>query len=389
MESTEEAGARGTPSAPQVWRDLYATRWALLAAVLFALSCWGTWDGFHDAEGERWWAVVPMAAPAVLTIAYLLPAAWRPGATAQDLTARFLVTGFAAVVPLAVLNVLFLIAAWVVPSNRAEVRAAAGHYWWEGGLGQQIVMTGLGGWVGGMLGALFVFMVVILPVLAIRRPDLVAQGSHLTRIGGRRQRHNAVAFVYVGLAVCMVGLIAMAVTEGVGGADDFIRRVRLMIRSGIDAEWLAWSVGWLMFVGGILAMAYPVLRVALIRAGLLGGGERGERGGRSPDDGGAGQRGAGPGADGAGGARSGWPKWPLLAGAAAVVLGLVLLASWWGGIGYFTRVGLVLDNLGNPGFEGGAIVWLCGWALVVAGAAALAYSLVLLGAALFRRRRDR
>lgn len=375
----EVTGGEEPLTAGQVWRDLYATRWALLTGLLFALSCWGTWDSFRDVDGERWWAVVPLAAPAALTIAYLLPALWRPGSSAQALAARFLVTGMAAVVPLVVLNTLFLLVAYAVPANRVAI--LGNHYWWDGTLVLQVVTTSLGGWLGGMLGALFVFIVVILPVLALRRPRLIAEGSHLERIASGRRRMTAGAFVFVGLAVVVVGLIVMAVTEGLGGVGDLVRRVGLMIESGIHLEWAVWVLGWLLFAGGLLMMAYPIAQVLLIRTGVMGGGAADEP---VIDDPGSVDPGAGAAAPGRRRGR-GWPVWPLATGPAAFIAGLVLMAATGspGGVGDFV---IVVRHLGSPGFGAGAVVWALGWLLAAGGAIVLAYGVVRVVAALIRRR---
>ncbi|WP_309082410.1 hypothetical protein [Zhihengliuella sp.] len=400
MQTTNAAGGRGASPVANLWRTLYATRWAAVSVLLFALAAWGTWDSFHDGDGERLWGAMFMLAPAALAGGALVSSAWRPGPSAQALSARFLLTGALAAVPLVLLNVVFLIVAWSVPANRAAVAGYPGyHSWWDGGLGLQIVLVGLGGWIGGMLGALFVFIVIVLPILSIRRPGLVAAGSHLERIADGRTRSNAVAFVCIGLAVCVVGLILMAVTEGLGGLEDLTRRIGLMLDSGFYLDWGVWILGWAMFAGGLLVMAYPVARVALLRlrAALRGPDPaarepvvaRGTAVDREPDvgRGPTAARRAGTGRDASDDPRrrrrSG-PLWPLIAGPVAALAGFVMMSATGspGGVADFV---IVVRHLGSAGFGAGAFVWAGGWLLVAAGLIVLAYGGVRVVAGLARR----
>src|SRR5690606_7390814 len=69
------------------------------------------------------------------------------------------------------------------PVREAIARAADAnddfHYYWSEGIGQQLLLVPLGGWVVGAAIALGVCLIVTLPVLSLRAPRVVAAGSRI------------------------------------------------------------------------------------------------------------------------------------------------------------------------------------------------------------------
>jgi len=56
---------------------------------------------------------------------------------------RFLFTALLGSLPITFMSVLFLIVAWLIPTNRELVLSIDYHFWWEKGLGLQLLNVGL------------------------------------------------------------------------------------------------------------------------------------------------------------------------------------------------------------------------------------------------------
>lgn len=278
---------------PGIWRQLYGSRWLLLTAPIALIGCWLTVAPFFVEPKADWPSVMNMALPALIPVAYLLPAIWRPANSAGELAAQFAKVTFGAVWPVIGVTTLAFIAARLISGTPT---ADIPHQAWTGypfgnALAQHVLITFLFAALGGL--ALFVF--VILPVLVIRRPDVAAQGSHLERVGAASQdadastsgtqatpRHDGAApasritatrLVYLGLPANLLGFILLKIADGRLEVENLIERltaefhrtVDYVSRYGFDGDTLLWSLGFVLFIGGLLALLAPILMVIWAR----------------------------------------------------------------------------------------------------------------------------
>lgn len=257
-------------------RRAYLTPRVLIVVAAFALACWGTLDSFHDAGGERLLGAMPFAAPALLTGWMTLSVVWMRTFSLQTLMARILFAGFVGAVPLIIANMLFLVGAWMVPANRALIHGARFHYWWVDSIGMQVMLTGLGGFIGQLGGVLLVALIITLPILSLRNPKVVATGSHLWKVEDGKHRDTLAAYVFCGLGSFMLGLLLALPTKGVEDpysvVEELIFSAQLFFvyQRMDDLERVVWLAG-VGFMGGglmLVAVACGEVLVARIRYAL-------------------------------------------------------------------------------------------------------------------------
>lgn len=243
----------------------------LIAIAAFALSCWGTLDSYRDADGDRILGAMPLLAPGLLAGWMTLSVVWMRNFSIQTLMARILFAGFVGAVPVIIANTLFLLGTWAVPANRALIHSVRFHYWWEGSIGIQLVLTGFGGLVGQMCGVLAVALIITLPILSLRNPKVVATGSHLWKVEDSKRRDTLAAYVFCGLGSFILGLILVVPTKGLEDAfaivDELWFSVRLFFvyQRMDDVERVVWLTGVGFMAGGLMLLAVACGEVVVAR----------------------------------------------------------------------------------------------------------------------------
>lgn len=146
--------------------------------------------------------------------------------------------------PIVIVNVLVLLIAWMIPSIRTLVENYERyHYWWDGSINMQIMLTGLVGLVGQGLGALFAMLVTVLPVLAIKKPEAVAGGSYIERIEDKEKSNKIARNLYIGLSIFMLGLILIFTTDGMDFKLASLRLNMILEFGYAPMRWIIWLLG--------------------------------------------------------------------------------------------------------------------------------------------------
>lgn len=159
------------------------------------------------------------------------------------------------------------------PGIRATIRQAAAdnngfHYYWDEGITLGLVLVPLGGWLFGAVVALGVLIILTMPILSLRSPEVVATGSHLEKLEPGPRDHTA-ALVFCGLGATVLGITLWQFGGG-GHIGDFPQALRRFFASSSggylywpDAVWL---VGVVLVAVGLTALTWGCVRVLIARA---------------------------------------------------------------------------------------------------------------------------
>jgi len=270
--AAEHADTDGHP-----WRDetrslLRGVNLIVLIAAI-AAGIWGAVDSMTDAGGDRFAGSLFVAAPGVYAGWCMLEVAWKRLASVVTVLLRLVSACFFApafvAFPIGVVQAI-AVAFPGVRESIAEAKAANGgsHYYWDEGVVQQLLLVPFGGYVVGMCVALGVALILTLPIISIRAPQIAAQGSHIEKVDGAK-RLSATAFVFVGLGATTLGIVLWVFSDG----DSILevpqgigRFVRALSYGYVDGEELAWLLGVGLVVGGVAFMAWGCVRVLFARS---------------------------------------------------------------------------------------------------------------------------
>lgn len=208
----------------------------------------------------------------------MLELAWKTLATAGPALLRLMTACFIAplfvALPVGVIQAI----AVAMPGVRQTIDDATAandgfHYWWSEGIGAQLALVPGAGYVIGMCVPLAVILIIVMPVLSLRAPDVAAEGSHLEKVEPGR-RNATTAFVFVGLGATTLGIGLWAFGDG-GSIVDFPEDLARFAEGASygyyhwdDAMWL---VGVVLVVLGVAAMAWGCLRVLVARGRVAAG----------------------------------------------------------------------------------------------------------------------
>ncbi|MDP3950812.1 hypothetical protein [Microbacterium sp.] len=261
----------------RIWKDEFRSLLSgvnlvvLIAAI--AAGVWGVFDSMTDADGDRVWGNLTVAAPGIYAGWCMLEVAWKRLASVATVLVRLVSSCIVApafvALPVAVIQAI----AVAFPSARqaiadAEAANSGFHYWWSEGMASQLFLVPLGGYVIGMCIPLGVALIITLPIVSIRAPHIAGAGSHLEKVA-KGQRDSTTAFVFCGLGATVLGIILWVFGEG-GSITEFpedLGRFMQAMSYGYfywdDAMWL---LGVVFVVVGVALMGWGCVRVLFARA---------------------------------------------------------------------------------------------------------------------------
>ncbi|GEK85277.1 hypothetical protein [Microbacterium aerolatum] len=242
----------------------------LIAAI--AAGVFGVFDSMTDADGDRFWGNLVVAAPGIYAGWCMLEIAWKRLASIATVMLRLVSACFFApafvAAPIAVIQTI-AIAFPGVRDAIAEAQARNGgfHYYWDEGIGQQLFLVPLGGYAIGMCIPLGVALIVTLPIISIRAPHIAAQGSHLEKVDGAR-RISTTGFVFVGLGATTLGIVLWVFGDGgsiLEFPDGVARFLNALSYGYADWDDVMWLLGVLCVVAGVGLMGWGCVRVLFAR----------------------------------------------------------------------------------------------------------------------------
>lgn len=235
-----------------------------LAAVVIAAI--GTLDSFADTDGTRVLGALPFIAPGLVSLVHCLLILRRETPTGRDVTIHFLTSAFVVALPVVIVDLLFLIGAWLVPANQALVGSDAQNAWWPGSVGTQSVIMVFGGIFGQIGGALIAFILVVLPVIAIRRPRVIAQGGALEKIADTKIGKAAILSLVLGISAAFIGGLMVAFTRGLDIGDlgyelSYMGATFGQLGSAPISQ-MIWAIGLLLTILGLAAIVFTIIVVS-------------------------------------------------------------------------------------------------------------------------------
>ena len=241
----------------------------LIAAI--AAGVWGSFDSMTDADGDRFWGNLTVAAPGIYAGWCMLEIAWARlahiGTVLLRLVSSCIIAPAFVAVPVALVQAI-AIAFPSVRQSIADAEAANGgfHYWWSEGVVAQLFLVPMAGYVIGMCIPLGVVLIIVMPVLSIRAPKIAAAGSHLERVDGPA-RPSATAFVFVGLGATTLGIVLWVFGDG-GSILEFPEGVADSVAAlsyGDFSMEVLWPLGVVLVAGGVLSMICGCIPVLVAR----------------------------------------------------------------------------------------------------------------------------
>lgn len=264
-----------------LWKKFYTKQQLLFVIILFALSCWGTIDSFRDVHGDRFLGAIPGIIPGVL-------AAWQMlfilKLHKDELNTSIFVkwlyfTALLGSLPLIAANFLFTFAAWLIPANRTFLHSVNNHTYWEGSIGLQLFYIGGIGFILQLLGSILACIIIILPVFAKRKPDVITKGSILSNVEDDQQRGKLSFSIYISLAMLLIGFIIEISTIGYFLEYKPYQLSTLINQIWIESQWIVseilygiynteqilWLLGIVLIAIGILSLIWDVVQLVRIK----------------------------------------------------------------------------------------------------------------------------
>lgn len=276
-ESDGERGAEA-PSYRAELRRLVTGVNLVVLTVSIGLGVWGALDSMVDADGERFWGNLAIGAPGLYAGWCMLEPAWRRGVDLLSLMMRIVSACLIAPLLVAIPVGILLAIAVAFPGVRDVIASATAenrgfHYYWSEGIGTQLALVPLGGWIIGACIALGACLVLTLPILSLRAPSVLAAGSHLQKVAGAK-RDSTTALLFCGLGVLVLGICLWIFGDGDGIADfpsALWREVQYALRYG-EVYWreATWLIGVVLVVVGLVLAGAACVRVLWAR-GRAGG----------------------------------------------------------------------------------------------------------------------
>ncbi|MBT2484929.1 MULTISPECIES: hypothetical protein [unclassified Microbacterium] len=246
-----------------------------LAVLLLSIAAatWGVFDSVTDADGDRFWGNLAIAGPGVYAGWCMFEPALRRSTGVGLVILRLLSACLIAPALVAVPVGVILAIAVIFPGMREAIASSQAdnggfHYYWSEGIVSQLLLVPLAGWMVGACVALGVCLIVTLPILSLRAPDVVISGSHIEKVEGAK-RDTTAAFVFCGLGATILGIVLWVFGDG-GSILEFPRDLGRFLdgisHGVVDGQEAAWLFGVLLVVAGVLAMGWGCTRVLSARS---------------------------------------------------------------------------------------------------------------------------
>ena len=244
----------------------------VVLVVAIAVGVLGVFDSMNDAEGDRFIGLMSTAAPGIFAGWCMLEPALRrrtrTGSVFMRIASACLFAPVLVAVPIGVIQAI----AVLFPGIRHAIEVGAErnngfHYYWAEGIGAQLFLVPLAGYMIGMCIALGVCLIVTLPILSLRAPDAVSGGSRIEAVAAEK-RDPATAFLFCGLGATILGIVLWVFGEGgsiaefPGDLGGFIQSLAYGYVNWASAIWL---VGVVFVVAGVLAMAWACVPLLTAR----------------------------------------------------------------------------------------------------------------------------
>ena len=242
----------------------------LIAAI--AAGVWGVFDSMTDADGDRFWGNMIVVAPGAYAGWCMLEITWRRVPSLADVLLRLfsgcLVAPAFVVIPVSVIQLIAVAFPGVRETIAAAQQSNGGfHYYWDEGIAQQLFLVPLGGYAIGACIPLGVALIIALPVLSLRAPQVVAAGSHIEKVDGPR-RVSTTAFVFCGLGATTLGIVLWQFGDGdsiTRFPRELGRFLNALSQGYFDGEGAMWLSGVVFVVIGVALMAWGCVRVMFAR----------------------------------------------------------------------------------------------------------------------------
>lgn len=237
-----------------------------------AAGVWGVFGSMTDADGDRVTGNLVIAAPGIYAGWCMLELAWKRLASIATVMLRLVSACIFAPAFVAVPVALIQSVAVALPGvrdviARAQAHNGGFHYYWNEGIGQQLFLVPLGGYVIGMCIPLGIALIVVMPIISIRAPQIAAQGSHLEMVENTK-RTSTTAFVFVGLGATTLGIVLWVFGDGGSIAEfpgDLIRFMGYAMQGHLFWDDALWLLGVVFVAVGVIAMGWGCVRVMSAR----------------------------------------------------------------------------------------------------------------------------
>ncbi|WP_309102527.1 hypothetical protein [Microbacterium sp.] len=246
--------------------------------IAIAAAMWGAFDSMTDAGGDRFGGTLAIASPALYAGWCMLEPALRRGADVGSVIMRLMTACFIAPGLVAVPVGVVLAVAVIFPGMRdaitdAQTQNGGFHYYWSEGITAQVFLLPLMGWMTGACAALGVCLILALPILSLRAPNVVASGTHIEKVESSK-RDSTSAFVFCGLGSTVLGIVLWVFGDG-GNILEFPQGVHRAIttqsQGAFSWDESIWLFGVIFVVLGVLAMAWGCRRALSAPSGAGGG----------------------------------------------------------------------------------------------------------------------
>ena len=257
--------------APSLWHtEMSWVTWALIAASV-PVTVIAMFQAAEDPRGDTLWGVVMFITPGVVTAWAVLELLWAPNRTLGAAMFRLLaVPGVAAVVSTLTIAVMYALPA--MQEILAETRDHDGwHYWFGAEEGNPWLLSFLAGYGLGALVGLVVWVFVVLPVTAIRRPREFAEINMMSTAHEDSENNRRAGIAISFLLILLIAIPALIVGgAAAASADDVVELFA-------DAGWIlqapfenlgeiAWFLGLLLIPVAIWLLWYVYVTQRVDRA---------------------------------------------------------------------------------------------------------------------------
>ena len=242
----------------------------LIAFLLYLLSIIGIFDSIQDVRGDRWFGFLPFAAPSAFPIYISLSLIWAKDLDLTKFFRKLYFSIFVSGVPLIILNAMTYFIAAILPFNYQIVSSSSYHYWWEGaGFVFPILFT-LIAYVIHLLSSLVILLVVVLPVLAYKNPELLTKGSNFEHVATSRKK-KLIPLLFFSLAL-LITPFTMMLTLGIEIEMFLHPNIPFEIFKGIINNWtygifdgkeLLWAIALVSMILFAILLIYVFLALNL------------------------------------------------------------------------------------------------------------------------------